>query len=32
MTPRRLVVWILGGVLGVALVIIGVVGILTKAR
>jgi hypothetical protein len=32
MTPRRLVVWILGGAVGILLIVIGVVGILTKAR
>jgi hypothetical protein len=31
-TPLRLVVWILGGGLAVCLIVIGVVGILTKAR
>jgi quinol-cytochrome oxidoreductase complex cytochrome b subunit len=32
MTPRRLVVWILGAAIGIALVVTGIVGILTKAR
>ncbi len=32
MTLRRLVVWIFGGALGITLTVIGVVGILTKAR
>jgi hypothetical protein len=31
-TPLRLVVWFLGGALAIALIVTGVVGILTKAR
>jgi quinol-cytochrome oxidoreductase complex cytochrome b subunit len=32
MTPRRLVVWILGAAIAVVLIVTGIVGILTKAR
>jgi quinol-cytochrome oxidoreductase complex cytochrome b subunit len=32
MTPRRLVVWILGAAIAVALIVTGIIGILTKAR
>jgi hypothetical protein len=32
MTPRRLVVWIIGGALAIVLIVTGIVGILTKAR
>jgi hypothetical protein len=31
-TPLRLVIWIIGGALAIALIVIGIVGILTKAR
>ena len=31
-TPLRLVIWILGAGIGIALIAIGIVGILTKAR
>jgi quinol-cytochrome oxidoreductase complex cytochrome b subunit len=32
MTPRRLVVWILGAAIAIVLIATGVIGILTKAR
>ncbi|MDQ1547923.1 MAG: hypothetical protein QOH69_2827 [Actinomycetota bacterium] len=32
MTPRRLVVWILGAAIAIVLIVTGIVGILTKAR
>ncbi|HEY1532340.1 MAG TPA: hypothetical protein VGF80_16095 [Galbitalea sp.] len=31
-TPLRLVIWVLGAGIGVALIAVGIVGILTKAR
>jgi hypothetical protein len=31
-TPLRITIWILGAAIAIALIVVGVVGILTKAR